>query len=89
MVRFNDPERYVAYYWKHLHRDALKVRFDDPELERNTQVNVRLVLPGGSTVKCGGYVRVVNANGFALRLELSDSARSTLRLSAGPRPREI
>jgi hypothetical protein len=89
MVRFNDPERYVAYYWQHLHRDTLKVRFSDHELERNAQVNVRLVLPGGSTVKCSGFVRLANEGGFALKLELNDSARSTLRLSAGPRPREL
>ncbi len=89
MVRFNDPERYVTYYWKHLHRDALQVRFADCELERNTRVNVRLILPGGTTVKCAGHVRVVNANGFALKLELDDKARASLELTAGPRPRAV
>ncbi len=89
MIRFNDPERYVTYYWKHLHRDALQVRFDGAELERGTKVSVRLVLPGGSTIKCTGHVRVASAAGFALRLELTDSVRSTLRLSAGPRPRSV
>ncbi len=89
MVRFNDPERYVAYYWKHLHRDALQVRYDASELEVNTQVSVRLVLPGGSTVKCTGHVRAASPQGFALRLDLDATARSTLALSAGPRPRAV
>jgi len=89
MIRFNDPERYVTYYWKHLHRDALQVRFANAELTRGTMVSVRLVLPGGSTVKCTGHVRVASAAGFGLMLELTDTTRSTLRLSAGPRPRSV
>lgn len=89
MIRFNDPERYVAYYWKHLHRDTLQVRFEDAELERGTEVSVRLVLPGGSMVQCTGRVKVVMPGGFGLQLDLTDAARSTLRLSAGPRPREL
>lgn len=89
MIRFNDPDRYVTYYWKHLHRDALQIRFAASELEPNTQVSVRLVLPGGSLIKCTGQVRAASAVGFALRLDLDESARTTLRLSAGPKPRAV
>ncbi len=89
MIRFNDPERYVVYYWKHLHRDALQVRYDGALLEKGSLVSVRLVLPGGSTVKCTGTVRISSPAGFGLQLELQESARSTLRLSAGPRPRAV
>lgn len=88
-IRFNDPERYVQYYWKHIHRLALQVRYADAELEKNGRVSVRLVLPGGSVVKCSGVVKVSMPSGFGLMLELDDKARSTLRLSAGPRPREV
>jgi hypothetical protein len=89
MIRFNDPERYVSYYWKHLHRDTLQVRFQGAELEKGADVSVRLVLPGGSMVQCSGVVKVVMPTGFGIVLELTDSARSTLRLSAGPRPRTV
>jgi hypothetical protein len=89
MIRFNDPERYVAYYWKHLHRDALQVRYEGAEFEKGSQVSVRLVLPGGSMVKCTGHVRVASAAGFGLTLDLNETARSTLRLSAGTRPRTV
>jgi hypothetical protein len=89
MIRFNDPERYVAYYWKHLHRSVLQVRFEDAELEKGAEVSVRVVLPGGSTVKCSGAVRVITPTGFGLQLQLADRQRSTLRLAAGPKPRDV
>lgn len=89
MIRFNDPERYVAYYWKHLHRDAIQVRYDGAQLEKDTEVSVRLVLPGGSMVKCSGRVRVSSEAGFGIALDLIGTARATLRQSAGPRPRAL
>ncbi len=88
-IRFNDPQRYDQYYWKHIHRLALQVRYTGTQLEKNARVSVRLVLPGGSLIKCTGVVKVTMPTGFGLLLDMDHTARSTLRLAAGQRPRDV
>ena len=51
--------------------------------------DVRISYPPLLDLSCHGVVVTQHPSGFGLQLTLTDAARSTLRLSAGPRPREV
>lgn len=82
-VRYNDPQRYREHYWQHLHRDVMKVRYPDAALAADAELRVNLVLPGGAIIRCVGRVSTCSEQGFALALELDNTARTLLRASAG------
>lgn len=87
MVRYNDPAGYARHFWQHLHRDALELRWAGSGLREGGDTRVRLVLPGGAVINCTGRVTAASPSAFAIALQLIDSDRATMQLTAGPRPR--
>ncbi len=82
VVRYHDLNRYLADYADYLAKDATFVRWDQQKPDHRAAVSVRLVLPTGQVVACGGQVVALMPSGFGLALLLDDGQRQDLAAAA-------